>query len=51
MILEKVKLVPDLHGLDAFESEAGSTPTSELAAAKIDCDLSQRSREIYGGIE
>jgi len=46
MIPEKVRLVLDQHGLEALEFEAGSTPTSELAAAKIGCEVGQIAKSI-----
>ncbi|MDP3179742.1 MAG: YbaK/EbsC family protein [Spirochaetaceae bacterium] len=35
MIPDKVKAVLEAHGLEALEFESGSTPTAELAAARI----------------
>ncbi len=46
MIPDKVKLVLDQHGLEALEFEAGSTPTSELAAAKIGCEVGQIAKSM-----
>ena len=46
MIPEKVKLVLDQHDLKALEFEAGSTPTSELAAAKIGCEVGQIAKSM-----
>ena len=46
MIPEKVKSVLDQHGLEALEFEAGSTPTSELAAAKIGCEVGQIAKSM-----
>lgn len=46
MIPEKVKSVLDQHGLEALEFEAGSTPTSELAASKIGCRVGQIAKSM-----
>jgi len=46
MIPKNVKLVLDQHGLEALEFEAGSTPTSELAAAKIGCEVGQIAKSM-----
>ena len=46
MIPEKVKLVLHQHGLTALEFEAGSTPTSELAAAQIGCEVGQIAKSM-----
>jgi len=46
MIPVKVKSVLDQHGLEALEFEAGSTPTSELAAAKIGCEVGQIAKSM-----
>ena len=46
MIPEKVKLVLDQHGLEALEFEPGSTPTSEMAAAKIGCEVGQIAKSM-----
>ena len=46
MIPEKVKLVLDQHGLEALEFAAGSTPTSEMAAAKIGCKVGQIAKSM-----
>jgi prolyl-tRNA editing enzyme YbaK/EbsC (Cys-tRNA(Pro) deacylase) len=46
MIPEKVKAVLDQHGLEALEFEAGSTPTSEMAAAKIGCEVGQIAKSM-----
>ena len=46
MIPEKVKTVLDQYGLEALEFEAGSTPTSKLAAAKIGCEVGQIAKSM-----
>lgn len=46
MIPEKVKSVLDQHDLEALEFEAGSTPTSEMAAAKIGCEVGQIAKSM-----
>ncbi len=46
MIPEKVKTVLRHHGLEALEFEAGSTPTSEMAAAKIGCKVGQIAKSM-----
>jgi len=46
MIPEKVRAVLDRHGLRALEFEAGSTPTSEMAAAKIGCEVGQIAKSM-----
>ncbi len=46
MILDKVKSVLNQHGLKPLEFEAGSTPTSELAAGKIGCEVGQIAKSI-----
>jgi prolyl-tRNA editing enzyme YbaK/EbsC (Cys-tRNA(Pro) deacylase) len=46
MIPDKVKSVLDQHGLEALEFEAGSTPTSEMAAAKIGCEVGQIAKSM-----
>lgn len=46
MIPEKVKSVLDQNGLEALEFEAGSTPTSEMEAAKIGCEVGQFAKSM-----
>lgn len=46
MIPEKVKSVLNQHGLEALEFEAGSTPTSELAATQIGCEVGQIAKSM-----
>lgn len=46
MIPDKVKSVLDQHGLEVLEFEAGSTPTSEMAAAKIGCEVGQIAKSM-----
>ncbi len=46
MIPEKVKTILDQHALEALEFEAGSTPTSKLAAAKIGCEVGQIAKSM-----
>lgn len=46
MIPEKVKSILNQHGLEALEFEAGSTPTSEMAAAKIGCEVGQIAKSM-----
>jgi prolyl-tRNA editing enzyme YbaK/EbsC (Cys-tRNA(Pro) deacylase) len=46
MIPEKVRAVLDKHGLRALEFEPGSTPTSEMAAAKIGVRVGQIAKSI-----
>jgi prolyl-tRNA editing enzyme YbaK/EbsC (Cys-tRNA(Pro) deacylase) len=46
MIPKKVKSVLDQQGLEALEFEAGSTPTSEMAAAKIGCEVGQIAKSM-----
>lgn len=46
MIPDQVKAVLDQHNLKALEFEPGSTPTSELAAAKIGCDVGQIAKSM-----
>lgn len=46
MIPEKVKTQLDRHGLVAMEFEAGSTPTSEMAANKIGVAVGQIAKSI-----
>lgn len=46
MIPTKVKTILDLHGLSALEFEPGSTPTSELAAQQIGCEVGQIAKSM-----
>lgn len=46
MIPEKVKAVLDAHQLSALLFEPGSTPTSELAAAQINCAVGQIAKSM-----
>ncbi len=46
MIPDKVRRVLDLHGLQALEFEAGSTPTAEMAAARIGVTVGQIAKSI-----
>ena len=46
MIPEKVKTLLFLHGLEALEFEAGSTPTSQMAADKIGCEVGQIAKSM-----
>lgn len=46
MIPEKVKSVLDKHNLKALEFEPGSTPTSEMAAEKIGCEVGQIAKSM-----
>ncbi len=46
MIPEKVKSVLDQQGFTALEFEPGSTPTSEMAAAKIGCEVGQIAKSM-----
>ncbi|MCW8891350.1 MAG: YbaK/EbsC family protein [Sedimenticola sp.] len=46
MIPEKVKAILDAHGLSALEFEPGSTPTSELAAARIGVAVGQIAKSM-----
>ena len=46
MIPEKVQSVLQAHQLSALTFESGSTPTSELAAAKINCDVGQIAKSM-----
>ena len=46
MIPEKVKSVLDAHELKALTFEPGSTPTSELAAAQINCAVGQIAKSM-----
>jgi len=46
MIPDKVKSVLDQNGLKALEFEAGSTPTSAMAATKIGCEVGQIAKSM-----
>ena len=46
MIPEKVQSVLQAHKLSALTFESGSTPTSEMAAAKINCDVGQIAKSM-----
>ena len=46
MIPEKIKTLLFLHGLEALEFEAGSTPTSQMAADKIGCEVGQIAKSM-----
>lgn len=46
MIPEKVRRVLELHGLEALEFEPGSTPTAEMAAARIGVTVGQIAKSI-----
>jgi prolyl-tRNA editing enzyme YbaK/EbsC (Cys-tRNA(Pro) deacylase) len=46
MIPEKVRLVLEANGLTALEFEAGSTPTAELAAARIGVEVSRIAKSL-----
>jgi prolyl-tRNA editing enzyme YbaK/EbsC (Cys-tRNA(Pro) deacylase) len=46
MIPQKVRLVLEANGLEALEFEAGSTPTAELAAARIGVDVSRIAKSL-----
>jgi prolyl-tRNA editing enzyme YbaK/EbsC (Cys-tRNA(Pro) deacylase) len=46
MIPDKVKQVLDANGLTALEFEAGSTPTAELAAARIGVATSRIAKSL-----
>lgn len=46
MIPTKVQAVLRHHGLEPLEFEPGSTPTSELAAAKIGCTVGQIAKSM-----
>ena len=46
MIPEKVKSVLDQHNLKALEFESGSTPTAEMAAEKIGCEVGQIAKSM-----
>jgi prolyl-tRNA editing enzyme YbaK/EbsC (Cys-tRNA(Pro) deacylase) len=46
MIPNKVKTILDAHQLSALLFEPGSTPTSELAAAQINCAVGQIAKSM-----
>jgi prolyl-tRNA editing enzyme YbaK/EbsC (Cys-tRNA(Pro) deacylase) len=46
MIPDKVKAVLDAHGLEALEFEPGSTPTAELAAARIGVEVARIAKSL-----
>jgi prolyl-tRNA editing enzyme YbaK/EbsC (Cys-tRNA(Pro) deacylase) len=46
MIREQVQKVLDRHGLQALTFEPGSTPTSEMAAARIGVEVGQIAKSI-----
>jgi prolyl-tRNA editing enzyme YbaK/EbsC (Cys-tRNA(Pro) deacylase) len=46
MIPEKVKRILDANGLAALEFEPGSTPTAELAAARIGVEVSRIAKSL-----
>lgn len=46
MIPAKVKKVLDAHGLEALEFEPGSTPTAELAAARIGVEVGRIAKSL-----
>lgn len=46
MIPAKVKDILDHHGLKALIFESGSTPTSELAAGQIGCEIGQIAKSM-----
>ncbi|TVT51582.1 MAG: YbaK/EbsC family protein, partial [Sedimenticola thiotaurini] len=46
MIPAKVKEILEAHGLSALEFEPGSTPTSELAAARIGVTVGQIAKSM-----
>ncbi len=46
MIPERVKAILDEHGLSAVEFEPGSTPTSRLAAEKLDVPVSHIAKSL-----
>jgi len=46
MIPDKVKNVLDRHGLSALEFEPGSTPTAELAAARIGVETARIAKSL-----
>ncbi len=46
MIPASVRKVLDAHGLQALEFEAGSTPTSQMAADRIGCEVGQIAKSM-----
>jgi prolyl-tRNA editing enzyme YbaK/EbsC (Cys-tRNA(Pro) deacylase) len=46
MIPEKVNAVLERHGLSALEYEPGSTPTAEMAAARVGVAVGQIAKSI-----
>jgi prolyl-tRNA editing enzyme YbaK/EbsC (Cys-tRNA(Pro) deacylase) len=46
MIPEKVRKVLEANGLEALEFEPGSTPTAELAAARIGVEVSRIAKSL-----
>ncbi|MDJ0833369.1 MAG: YbaK/EbsC family protein [Gammaproteobacteria bacterium] len=46
MIPAQVRKVLDAHGLQALEFEVGSTPTSEMAAQRIGCEVGQIAKSM-----
>jgi prolyl-tRNA editing enzyme YbaK/EbsC (Cys-tRNA(Pro) deacylase) len=46
MIPEKVRLVLEANGLEALEFEPGSTPTAELAAARIGVETARIAKSL-----
>jgi prolyl-tRNA editing enzyme YbaK/EbsC (Cys-tRNA(Pro) deacylase) len=46
MIPEKVKKLLDANGLSALEFEPGSTPTAELAAARLGVEVSRIAKSL-----
>ena len=46
MIPDKVKQILDANGLEALEFEPGSTPTAELAAARIGVEVSRIAKSL-----
>jgi Uncharacterized conserved protein len=46
MIPDKVQKILDAHGLSALEFEPGSTPTAEMAAARIGVEVSRIAKSL-----
>ena len=46
MISQKVRTVLEANGLEALEFEPGSTPTAELAAARIGVEVSRIAKSL-----
>lgn len=46
MIPRKVRQILDQHGLQPLEFEPGSTPTSEMAATRIGCEVGQIAKSM-----